>query len=172
MYPSRTCNLFTTTCHNRNTSKNTQTKPLDKIHTYYTQKIRTKKETFKSLFKWRERRGSNSRPHAWQACALTKLSYAPIYLVTSFNKIYCNTLKNFLQHLSLKNFVNICVFLSKNLLYKFSSNRWTYNFLKTPQIHNLSPPVLHKFVTLNGLPELSALSRIFLHQSSTMSSKP
>ena len=31
--------------------------------------------------KWRERRGSNSRPHAWQACALTKLSYAPIYSV-------------------------------------------------------------------------------------------
>ena len=24
----------------------------------------TKKETLKSLFKWRERRGSNSRPHA------------------------------------------------------------------------------------------------------------
>ena len=29
--------------------------------------------------KWRERRGSNSRPPAWQAGALTKLSYAPIY---------------------------------------------------------------------------------------------
>ena len=28
---------------------------------------------------WREWRGSNSRPPAWQAGALTKLSYTPIY---------------------------------------------------------------------------------------------
>ena len=30
------------------------------------------------LLKWRVQRGLNPRPHAWQACALTKLSYEPM----------------------------------------------------------------------------------------------
>ena len=39
-------------------------------------KLKSGRKTYRFLI--RERRGSNSRPHAWQACALTKLSYAPI----------------------------------------------------------------------------------------------
>ena len=46
------------------------------------------------LFKWRERRGSNSRPHAWQACALTNWATLPF----DWLLFYTNPNIFFLQH--------------------------------------------------------------------------
>ena len=43
-------------------------------------------KTWELLFVWRSGRDSNSRPHAWQACILTKLNYRTVHYCIWFFK--------------------------------------------------------------------------------------
>ena len=82
--------------------------------------FRYKKKTADAVFKWREWRGSNPRPSAWQADALTSWATPPKKYVCIFIRFYfklqalfCIFLIFFIIHLFLSLFY---IFISKILL--------------------------------------------------------
>ena len=93
-----------------------------------------------SLFVWRSGRDSNSRPHAWQACILTKLNYRTVLLcvvkeLSFFLKSECKS-TNFFPFSKEKNsffwkyFFNMLIFNINNIHFYFT--KYHQKSCKTP----------------------------------------